>query len=97
MPPELRIKPPKQEPWHSHINEKMSNSKRIIDTMSQNEIYQMYTDREFVCDDCGVKISNVHTLSITEHIIHLIDSTSYWVCGICERKDFENNRVIASE
>lgn len=97
MESKLYIKPSKQEPWHIHIHDEMNKSKRIIDTMSQGEIYQMYKDKEFVCDMCGVKISNVNIIPIEQHMIHLIDTTCHWVCESCERKDFENNNVIAVE
>ncbi len=94
---ELITKPPKQVAWHINIHEKMSKSKRIIDSMSQGEIYEMYKNREFICDDCGEKISNTHLLPIDEHIIHLIDPSDYWVCEGCTQKDFHNKNVIASD
>lgn len=97
MESELHIRPPKQTPWHLNINDEMSKSKRIIDTMSLGEIYQMYKDKEFVCDSCGKIIRNVNLIPIEQHMIHLIDTTCHWVCETCEKKDFDNNNVIAKE
>jgi len=94
---DLHIKPIKQEAWHLSINNKMNKSKRIIDAMSQGEIYQMYQDKNFVCDTCGKTIPNVNLIPIEQHAIHLIDPTCYWVCESCEKKDFKNNNVIASD
>lgn len=93
----LHSKPPKQEAWHKQVSKNMNKSQRIIDTMSQGEIYQMYKNKEFVCDDCGKQIPNVHLIPIEQHMIHLIDPTCHWVCETCTDDDLENDKVIAMD
>ena len=94
-PPVLFSKPIRQESWYLQIKEKIGKSKRPIDNMSVAQVRQMYIDRQFICDLCGKILQNPSSISLEEHILHLINPSVEWACKDCFQSDLRNGRILA--
>lgn len=93
----IGYRPIKQEPWHRQIQNMMSRSIRLIDTMSINEIIIMYKNKNFLCDICGKKLQkDEYDLTLEYHITHMINPKILWMCELCLNDDIDNGRILAS-
>lgn len=92
---ELYSKPIPQTAWHMQIKEEIQSSKRPIDRMAIAEIVKMYEELNFLCDICGNKLQHGNKLTLTEHIIHLINPAFKITCEDCFQDDLRKGRIIA--
>lgn len=86
------------EPWYLNnpANTIRKGLKRVIDSMTYSEIYEMYENEDYRCDTCGRPLKEERDLQISakDHIIHLLNPNIIWSCTDCLSNDFEHDRVI---
>lgn len=89
----LGIEPIKQQAWHLQVKDKVKISKRPIDKMSIAEIYDMYENKKFLCDECGSSLGKID-FSLKDHILHMINPKQIWCCEDCVIKNMKSENFI---
>lgn len=87
--------PVKQEPWYLQIRSNIVKSNRPIDKMTIAELYKMYREEKFLCDDCGNPLKLGWQPTLEEHIIHIINPLTGWACGDCMDQMRKEGRILA--